>query len=285
MAQTIHRIPDRISTAAKKATSKAQDEISKLFSFSLKENGVVPDSTRDMINDLVALDGVRPNKVVGVLKRIAAKLGINITGDASDRTKFTPSIVVGVTLSSDGTTHKNINLESHRTTIIDQDGQRKTFFLGIGMAINHTSETQLEGWEELIEAAYQIYRTSARCQTADDARDFWLKVTGWHSDHAEDQKKLFRLVAAMKLCLERERRGERAIAQMVPAQWADLLFQVSQDAVTAAGGISAWEGLAEPERQARHDAAFTEFVRTVGQDDERPSLEARAKAIKCVLGQ
>ncbi|KAJ7621714.1 hypothetical protein DFH06DRAFT_1143459 [Mycena polygramma] len=253
---------------AKKAMNKAQDEISKMFSFSLKENGVVPDSTWDMINDLVALDGVRLNKVVGVLKRIAGKLGIDVTGDASDRTvrrvvkeggvgakmQFVEAVgsSQGVTLSSDGTTHKNINLESHRATVINQDGEKQTFFLGIGMAINHTSETQLEGWEELIEAAYLIYKTSARCQTADDAQDFWLKVTGWHSDHTEDQKKLFRLVEAMKLRLERECRGERAIAQMVPAQWADLLFRVSQDAVTATGGISALEGLGEAERQALH---------------------------------
>lgn len=148
------------------------------------------------------------------------------------------------------------------------------------MAINHTSEKQLEGWEELIEAAYQIYKTSPRCQTADDARDFWVKVTGWHSDHAEDQKKLFRLIAAMKTRLERERRGERTIAQMAPAEWGDILFKVSQAAVTAAGGITAWEQLDDAERLYRHDAAFTEFVRELGQaefdkltDDEKQSVD------------
>ncbi|KAK6966679.1 hypothetical protein R3P38DRAFT_2439421, partial [Favolaschia claudopus] len=40
----------------------------------------------DMINNLVALDGVRPNKVVGVLKRFAENLGIEVAGDVSDRT-------------------------------------------------------------------------------------------------------------------------------------------------------------------------------------------------------
>ncbi|KAJ6483561.1 hypothetical protein C8R47DRAFT_1132582 [Mycena vitilis] len=236
-----------------------------------------------MINDLVALDGVRPNKVIGVLKRIADKLGITVDGDVSDRTvrrvvkeggmaahvQFVEAVGTsqGVTLSSDGTTHKNINLESHRATVIDKDNHKQNFFLGIGMAINHTSEKQLEGWEELIEAAYQVYKMSARSMTADDARDFWLKVTGWHSDHAEDQKKLFRLVAEMKTRLERERRGERTIAQMAPAAWADILFDVSRDAVAEAGGIAAWEQLSDEERLARHDAAFTQFVRTVGQQE------------------
>ncbi|KAJ7482106.1 hypothetical protein B0H11DRAFT_1724107 [Mycena galericulata] len=282
-AERIRRFPSRVNTAVSKATAKAQEEISQLFSFTLKEQGVVPDSTRDMINDLVALDGVRPNKVIGVLKRIAGKLGIGVHGDASDRIvrrivkeggvasqmQFVEAVGTskGVTCSSDGTTHKNINLESRRATVIDQNNEKQTFFLGIGMAINHTSEKQLEGWEELIEAAYQIYKTSPRCQTADDARDFWIKVTGWHSDHAEDQKKLFRLIAAMKLRRERERRGERTIAQMAPAQWAEILFKVSHDAVADAGGIAAWEKLDDAERQARHDAAFTEFVRTIGQQE------------------
>ncbi|KAJ7149359.1 hypothetical protein C8R46DRAFT_916116 [Mycena filopes] len=282
IGQKVRRIPDRLETAATKATAKAKDEISHLFSFALKEKGVVPDSTRDMITDLVALDGVRPSKVVGVLKRIAEKLGIAVSGDVSDRTvrravkeggvaskmQFVEAVGTskGVTASSDGTTHKNVNLESRRATVINQDNSKQTFFLGIGMAINHTSETQLEGWDELIEAAYQIYKSSPRCQTADDARDFWLKVTGWHSDHAEDQKKLFRLVAAMKTRLERERRGERTIAQMAPAQWADILFKISQAAVSEVGGITAWEQLNDADRLHRHDAAFTAFVRELGEE-------------------
>ncbi|KAJ7732317.1 hypothetical protein B0H16DRAFT_1328808 [Mycena metata] len=279
----VRRIPVRLENATTRATAKARDEITRLFSFTLKEKGVVPDSTRDLISDLVALDGVRPNKVVGVLKRIAGKLGIGVTGNASDRTvrrivkeggvasqmQFVEAVgnSKGVTPSSDGTTHQNINLEGHRATVIGPDNEKQTFFLGIGMAINHTSETQLEGWEELIEAAYQIYKTSPRCQTADNARDFWLKVTGWHSDHAEDQKKLFRLIAAMKTRLERERRGERTIAQMAPAQWAEILFKVSQEAVSVAGGITAWEQLDDAERLYRHDEAFTEFVRELGQEE------------------
>jgi hypothetical protein len=40
------------------------------------------------------------------------------------------------------------------------------------MANNHTGKKQLEGWEQLIEAAYQIYKTSPRCQTADNMRGF-----------------------------------------------------------------------------------------------------------------
>ncbi|KAK6971583.1 hypothetical protein R3P38DRAFT_2813720 [Favolaschia claudopus] len=108
-----------------------------------------------MINELVALDGMRPNKVANGLKRFAEKLGIEVAGDISDRT-VRVGTARGLTLSGDGTTHRNINLESHRATVINQGNEKQNFFLGIGMAINlnHTSEKQLEGWEELIETAY-----------------------------------------------------------------------------------------------------------------------------------
>ncbi|KAJ7713508.1 hypothetical protein DFH07DRAFT_974711 [Mycena maculata] len=53
---------------------------------------------------------------------------------------------------------------------------------------------------------------------------------------------------------------------MAPTEYAKKLFKVTQETVTAAGGITAWEQLPDAERQARHKAAFTEFVRAVGQE-------------------
>ncbi|KAJ6517945.1 hypothetical protein C8R47DRAFT_960123 [Mycena vitilis] len=282
LQEKIRRIPTRLATAAKKAEVRAADDLSHTPFLNLKENGVIPDATRDIINDLVAIDGVRPHRVIGVLKKIAAKLGIPVQGHASDRSvgrvvreggaaaklQFVEAVGTskGVTLSSDGTTHKNINLESRRATVIGQDNKKQTFFLGIQMAVNHTSETQLEGWEELVEILYSVYKTSSRSETVDDAREFWLKVTGWHSDHAEDQKKLFRLAALLKIRLEREKRGEQTIHQMLPGELADMIFQVSQDAVADAGGITAWERLNEAEQKALHNAALTKFVQVLGQE-------------------
>ncbi|KAJ7659104.1 hypothetical protein DFH06DRAFT_989994 [Mycena polygramma] len=282
LKEKIQRIPGRLEYKERKTRELTEKELSHAGpALQLKEKEVIPDATRDLINDLVANDGVRPDRVVSVMKRIAAKLGVHVNGDASNRSirrvgkeggvaakmQFVDAVAgaKGVTSSSDGTTHKNINLESHRATVIGPDNDKKTFFLGIEMALNHTSETQLEGWEHLIDGMYAVYKTSSRCETAEDARDFWIKVTGWHSDHAEDQKKLFRLAWEKKLNLERERRGEQTITRMAPREWADMLFQISHDAVTAAGGIAAWEALGDEERKARHDAAFTKFVRAIGQ--------------------
>lgn len=85
LQEKIRRIPSRLEKAISKTKLRAADDLSHAPYLNLKENGVIPDDTRDMINDLVALDGVRPHRVIDALKRMAGKLGIRVQGNASDR--------------------------------------------------------------------------------------------------------------------------------------------------------------------------------------------------------
>ncbi|KAJ7713316.1 hypothetical protein B0H14DRAFT_2644879 [Mycena olivaceomarginata] len=88
------------------------------------------------------------------------------------------------------------------------------------MAVNHTSESQFEGWEELIGNLYKLFKTSWRSETADDARHVWLKKKAISSGGAiQDSARA------------RERRGEQAIYRMLPIELAEMIFMVSQDAV------------------------------------------------------
>ena len=105
------------------------------------------------------------------------------------------TILIGITISGDGTSHKNENYETKNATVVDQKGNTIQFFLGIQMAVNHTSQTQLDGWVEEIEKMYDLVHSSGLCSKT-EAREFWNHVVGMHSDHAEDQKKLVRLVEA-----------------------------------------------------------------------------------------
>jgi hypothetical protein len=86
LTENIRRIPALLANTAKKTESRAAEDLSHTPFLNLKEKGVMPDDTRDIINDLVAIDSVRPHRVVGVLKRIAEKLHIPVKGNASDRT-------------------------------------------------------------------------------------------------------------------------------------------------------------------------------------------------------
>ncbi len=133
------------------------------------------------------------------------------------------------------------------------------------MAVNHTSETQLNGWIELVEELYELYRDSHFCEGEADARNFWTAVTGMHTNHAEDQKKLFRLLKEWKQQCEREKQGEKTVLAMNSLELLSFLFKVSQEAIQEAGGIQEWEKLSELDRKGKHEEMYDRLVQEIGQ--------------------
>ncbi|KAL1750185.1 hypothetical protein FB107DRAFT_224313, partial [Schizophyllum commune] len=253
--------------------------------FHLKEKGVVPDAARDVITDLVAIHGVPATKVIGALRCMGEAMGFGVEGKVSERSigrimleggaasevQFVRAVHEGegLTISGDGTSHKNVNFESHHATVVDKEGRKKQFFLNIAMAVNHTSETQLKGWTDLVEQLYEIGRDFFEDGAEDGAREwreFWNKLTGMMSDHAEDQKKLFRLLQEYKKRIEREGRGERFVHNVLGAAGMDVcLSSISQELVQQSGGAEAWEALAPEDRTERLTEGRRTFFRQVGE--------------------
>ncbi|THU91296.1 hypothetical protein K435DRAFT_801385 [Dendrothele bispora CBS 962.96] len=221
----IRRIPTRIKNALEKTMRLFGEKEKKGKTVHLKEKGVVPNSIRNMLAELVALDNVPARRCVDAFKRIAGALGFEVEGDISTRTTnrvvkeagIAAKIHVvesfkeaqGIGISSDGTSHKNNNYKTHYAGVIDKEGNQREFFLGISIAANHTSETQRDEWIDLVDSLYEIYQDSPFCSNEANSREFWTAVTGMHSDHAEDQKKLYRLLKDFKERCEREKRGEK----------------------------------------------------------------------------
>ncbi|KAJ3740020.1 hypothetical protein EV360DRAFT_58005 [Lentinula raphanica] len=257
----------------------------------MKHDGVVTDETRNIILDLVAVEEVPANRVDRVFKRIAGAFGIEVEDEVSRRTvgriakeggiasklQFGKAVLdaKGVTISSDGTTHKNETYETKHATVI-QTEQRLQFFLGLQMAVNHTSETQLSGWIETIEDIWHLLYESGMC-AEDDARIFWNLVTGFHSDHAADQKKLFGLMKRWKERCDRDLRGEHAIKQLSELEYACLIFQGSQVLVEREGGPRAWEALTFEERSSRLESMRRQLISDMG-DAEFSKLTEAEKA-------
>ena len=115
----------------------------------------------------------------------------------------------GIALSGDGTTHKSVNYESKYVTLQVPDyvacssggapdamtAIPADHFFGISSALNHTSETQLAGWQEVVQEFYELFNDMPldSCQWA-ILLEFAIKIKGMHTDHAEDQKKLACLI-------------------------------------------------------------------------------------------
>ncbi|KAJ3968775.1 hypothetical protein EV361DRAFT_783921, partial [Lentinula raphanica] len=202
LKQKVRRVPKRLETAMARVQKVFGLEEKSEKTVHLKEKGVIPDHIRDTICDLVALDNVPARSCANAFERIARSLGFDIEGAVSERSvnRIVKEGGVaaklhavqsfqhaeGIALSSDGTSHKNNNYESHCATTVDNLGNRQEFFLGISMAANHTSKTQRDGWIKLVDELYELFESSPFCAGESDSRDFWAAVTGMHTDHAED---------------------------------------------------------------------------------------------------
>ncbi|KAJ3766075.1 hypothetical protein FB446DRAFT_827727 [Lentinula raphanica] len=298
LKRKVLRIPERLATAANHTAHAYQVKANEERKFHLKNSdGTIPDDARDVFLDLVAVENVPLNKVTRVVKRIASVFGIEVEGDVSRRSvgrivneggnasklQFIDALkdAKGVTISGDGTTHKNETYESKFATVITPE-KRIQFFLGIKMAVNHTSETQLAGWIESIEEFFDLAYQS-KLVSEDDTRTFWNLVTGFHSDHAADQKKLFGLMKKWKQQLEREKRGQRVIDGLTDNEYACLVFQGSQALVQKAGGPTAWETLSVEERTRRIIEMKKQLVRDIGEEEFQRLTDAEKSDVDLFL--
>ncbi|KAE9385516.1 hypothetical protein BT96DRAFT_840599 [Gymnopus androsaceus JB14] len=294
----VTRIPARLATATKRVARTFNVKADEERKFYLKDaNGTIPDAARDVFLDLVAMENVPANKVTRVFKRIAGVFGVEVEGDVSRRSvgrivkeggnasklQFVEALkdAKGVTLSGDGTSHKNETYESKFATVITPN-KRLQFFLGLKMAINHTSETQLEGWIETAEDFFHLAYESG-VVSEDDTRIFWNLVTGFHSDHAADQKKLFELMKKWKRQLDREQRGQRAVKRLTDNEYAYLVFTGAQALVQKAGGPAAWDRLSADERTRRIEAMKKHIVLDMGEDEFQKLTEEEKAEVDLFL--
>ncbi|KAJ3924691.1 MAG: hypothetical protein NXY57DRAFT_969284 [Lentinula lateritia] len=295
----VGRIPSRLGTAVKRIAHTYNMKADKKQKFFMKHDGVVTDETRNIFLDLVAIEEVPANRVTHVFKRIAGAFGIEVEGDVSRRTvgriakeggvasklqigkAVLGTSTKGVTISSNGTTHKNVTYETKHATVIQAD-KKLQFFLGLKMAVNHTSETQLGCWIETMEDIYHLLFESGMC-SEDDTRIFWNFVTGFHSDHAADQKKLFELLKKWKERCDRELRGERAVKQLSELEYACLIFQGSQTLIQRIGGPAAWEALSLVEHSRRLEAMRNQIICDIGEAEYAKLSEAEKAEVDFFL--
>jgi hypothetical protein len=187
-------------------------------------------------------------------------------------------IFIGLTVSGDGTTDKHLNLESKHGLLLTPTyasdpntpamstvpSQR---FFGINWAPDHKSETQLKGWQELIDRMYKVYNESPLGrQKPLNPLEFARLVTGMNTDHAEDQKKLFRLFLAWKESCEREMRGEEALLAASLSDILPFLWRETENNISAAGGYDAWMALAADKREKREVKAYKRICVALGAD-------------------
>lgn len=161
--------------------------------------------------------------------------------------------MLACTLSGDGATHKAIPYMSRWAVMIPPQGFKpKDRFLGITPELNHTAATQVEGFKQQIQQFCDDFNVSPfGTKHYFDPRKIWRKMTGYLSDHAPDQKKVFRELAKHHLECDFELRGEAAMLLEDPEmelEMEQVLDEKGEEMFRDIGGVARWRELPEEER-------------------------------------
>jgi len=158
------------------------------------------------------------------------------------------------TLSGDGTTYKVIPHTSRWATMVPPHGQKpKDHFLGVTPELDHTAATQVEGFKKRIQELCDDYNASPLgAEHCFDSWRIWQKMTGYLSDHAADQKKVFRELDTYHRECNLELLGEVAMAledpDMEESEMNQILDEKGEEMMRAIGGVAHWMELPDDER-------------------------------------
>ncbi|KAG8705918.1 hypothetical protein FRC09_002694 [Ceratobasidium sp. 395] len=281
MRKKIQRLISRNATVKTAANTQEMD----LQTYQLKnKSGVIQPEVRDMIRKLVC-KGVSTEQILDIINIVAEALGISISGSVSARSVarvmleglVQARMQIGHELSQadyfsicgDGTTIKNVQHEakslylqvrqpnSHSEPSSKGEIEQKPIFrtLGVQKAINHTSESQLQGWIVALDSLCSVFTQSSLGQKHSlTSKMIAPKLRGVLTDHAADQKRFFQLVEAWKRGCDRQARAVPKLQSMSTEEQLHLLSTYLDDATNSVGD---WQTLPTEQQAALiHDAWF-----------------------------
>ena len=156
-----------------------------------------------------------------------------------------------MTLSGDGTSHKNIQFSSRHAVIIPKNGDPpRDSFLGITPEVNHTTDTQFNGWRQTFQHLCDNYNKSplGNMVPASPVK-LWALLRGYLSDHASDQKKLSTMLQRYRWECDRELRGEAAmVLGAYKEEWEAVFLEKGDELMREIGGSERYLALSIDEQ-------------------------------------
>lgn len=133
-----------------------------------------------------------------------------------------------------------------------QGSEPKDRFLGIAPELDHTAVTQVEGFKQQVQQFCDDYNASPfGTEHYFDPRKIWRKMTGYLSDHAPDQKRVFRELATYHRECDLELRGEAVMLLEdvgMELEIEQVLDEKGKEMLEEVGGVVCWGELPEEER-------------------------------------
>ena len=139
----------------------------------------------------------------------------------------------------------------------DAEGRRlrpQVFTAGVSLTANHTSASQAKNMVTHLKSVTDLFKDSPLPEQSDlrpeliTIHQVGMKLTGVHGDHAEDQKKKFRLVTDWKHDMVELGIGELCFYERPEDEWRSDLMEIEKSLIASVGGELAWAQLNETER-------------------------------------
>ncbi|KAK6987769.1 hypothetical protein R3P38DRAFT_3445906 [Favolaschia claudopus] len=198
------------------------------------KGGIFVEKSREMVRELVALK-VTPENVDPVIHTVGTGLGLQVQDHISARQVGRVMEEGGI--ASDVQVAMEINASKAATA----------------SATDHTSESQMEGWRTvLVEGLVGTYNASPLGRANPiDVDEFITFIKALGTDHANDQKKLARLITEWVRNSRTVMLGKRWLSSASMQQYMPTILQFSNDKIANAGGLDAWNALSEEEKAIR----------------------------------
>ncbi|KAJ7123270.1 hypothetical protein C8R43DRAFT_1148103 [Mycena crocata] len=201
--------------------------------------------------------GCAQSRIGPLLSRIGKVLNVKIGRSMSRRTVGRVITEAGVkvriqlghelaplALSSDGTSVRNINYEARHITYeaptytsdpTEPQTAFKTRFVEVEHSLDHTAQSQFDGWGIANQKIIETYNNSPLGQRDKiegvkyERDDLWRKTFSYHSDHAPDVGACARKVEEKKSDVIEADLGKEAVGTMTAKEIEDELWVVVQE--------------------------------------------------------
>lgn len=144
----------------------------------------------------------------------------------------------------------------------------KVRLMGVYSSIDHTSETQFNGWKSILDDTFEAFNKSPLAAELDLTLDqyvFFRKLVAMQTDHAMDQKKLVRLMKAWKALLNNRFLGARHLASLPIEELSRVFSEMKDKAISDLGGLDAWNALSEEQQEGEYEAMMRRLAESYGE--------------------
>ncbi|KAJ6503911.1 hypothetical protein C8R45DRAFT_1185995 [Mycena sanguinolenta] len=196
-----------------------------------------------------------------LLVRVGKILGVKITRAMSRRTVGRVITEAGIKvrlqlghelarakselcLSSDGTSVRNIQVEARHITYeaptyaTDPEAPQTAFrtrVVGVANALDHTAQTQFDGWEEASRDIFETYMNSPLAKRDSlegydyEQDDLWRKMVAYNADHAADVRLTARKCGEKRQAVIENDLGRQELEHMTVEEAEDALWEVVEE--------------------------------------------------------